>query len=127
MRVIEISERQMLINKINNKTDFTHFINANTDKRYIVGCLNLYTGKNPSTDWLDSGYWVRETLERKKYDTIGGWLDTETGIYYVDASMLYLTLSTAMNTACMLGEKAIYDWQDQKVLYVKEYFETNKN
>lgn len=122
MRDIKIPKYQLLVNKINGKTDFTHFITKKRNKGYIVGFSNLYTGKNPSTEWIDSNFKIKEALENKMYDAIGGWFDPETNLYYVDLSKTYLTLNMAMSTALLLGEKSIYDIKENKVLNVKNYF-----
>ena len=91
-----MTKQQNIINKINAKQDFTINL-TDQSKRYIVGVKNLFTGSNPSTQY--------ETIYKDimnpetKFDSVGGWLDTDSMIYFVDYSMQLDNLSDALQLA----------------------------
>ena len=108
-----ITINQVLINKINAKQDFSHSINDNS-KRYIVGVKNLFMGKNPSTQY-DLIYNDVLNLD-KSFDILGGWMDPDTNIYYVDFCNSYDCVFDAMNEARTNNEIAIFDSKENKVI-----------
>jgi hypothetical protein len=109
-----ITINQVLVNKINAKQDFSHSINES--KRYIVGDTNLFTGKNPSLQY-DNIYSDILNLNTK-FDTIGGWTDPDTNIYYVDYSYSYNCVFDAMAKARENKEIAIYDTLENKTINI---------
>ena len=122
MRDIKIPKHQQIVNKINAMQDFTYYKKKKCKLRYVVGCNNLYKGENPSMQWFNSNEKIDEILKDETFEGVGGWLDKENNIYYVDAVKTYLTLSVAMGMANMFKEKAIYDTKENKVLKVKDYY-----
>ena len=106
-----MTKQQNIINKINAKQDFTVNL-TNQSKRYIVGVKNLFTGSNPSTQY--------ETIYKDimnpeaKFDSVGGWLDKDSMIYFVDYSMQLDNLSDALQLAKENNELAIWDSLDNK-------------
>ena len=109
----KITINQVLINKINAKQDFSHSINASTN-RYIVGSKNLFMGKNPSIQYT----LIYDDIMKldNSFDTIGGWTDPKTGIYYVDYSIGYNDLFDAMAQGRLNKEIAIYDTLENKAI-----------
>jgi len=110
----KITINQVLINKINAKQDFSYSINE--CKRYIVGDKNLFMGKNPSMQY-DLIYNDILNLDNS-YDTIGGWTDPATKIYYVDYSYSYNCVFDAMEKARENKEIAIYDTVENKTINI---------
>ncbi len=122
MRDIKQPEWSIIVNKINSKQDFTHYINDDPNLRYVVGVKNLFTGKNPSMEWLNSSTAIDDALKLDSIHGIGGWMDPSDGTYYVDCVNAYLTLGIAMGVANHFNEIAIYDRKENKVLNVKDYY-----
>jgi|TARA_R110000787_G_scaffold15296_1_gene47251 hypothetical protein len=108
---------QDLINRINAKQSFSHVIGES--KRYLSGCKNLYTGNNPSLNYYNV-YNDLSNLENTKYDSIGGWLDSETGLYYVDYCKSFNNVFDAMAEGRTNGELAIWDnVENKEILLIK--------
>ena len=109
-----ITVTQGINNKANARRDFTTYL-SKSKSRYIVSYKNIYLGKNPSTF---SGLILRisKFVESEAYDSIGGWMDKETNIYYLDANLHFDTLETATEVATKNGELAIYDTLTNKVI-----------
>ena len=106
-----MTKQQNIINKINAKQDFTINLKENT-KRYIVGVKNLFTGSNPSTQY-ETIY--KDIMNREeKFDSVGGWLDKDSMIYFVDYSMQINNLSDALELAKQHNELAIWDSLENK-------------
>ena len=122
MRDIKIPKHQQIVNKINAMQDFTYYKKKKCKLRYVVGCSNLYKGESPSMQWFSSNEKIDEILKDETFEGVGGWLDKENNIYYVDAMKTYLTLSVAMGMANMFKEKTIYDTKEDKILKVKDYY-----
>ena len=120
MRHIEISATQKLVNKINAKQDFTVNLNDN-DKRYIVSSKELYKGTNPS---IEAGLItkVNKSLNSKEgFDSLGGWLDKDTGTYYLALNDHYHDLEVALSVAEATNQLAIYDNVEERVINVSDY------
>jgi len=113
---LSITITQQINNKANARRDFTTYLSKSKD-RYILAVKNLYTGKNPSI-CFDLISRISETIEKNIYDSIGGWMDPKTNIYYLDANMHFNNLSECISNAKGLGEIAIYDTIDNKVIYI---------
>ena len=122
MRDIKQPECSIIVNKINSKQDFTHYINDDPNLRYVVGVKNLFTGKNPSMEWFNSSAAIDNALKLDSIHGIGGWVDPSDGMYYVDCVNAYLTLGIAMGVANHFNEVAIYDRKENKVLDVMDYY-----
>mgnify|MGYP003674860913 FL=1 len=113
---LSITITQQVNNKANAKRDFTTYLSKSKD-RYILAVKNLYTGKNPST-CFDLISRISDTIDKNIYDSVGGWMDTKTDIYYLDANMHFDSLNECISNAKGLGELAIYDTIDNKVIYI---------
>ena len=106
---------QNLINKVNAKQDFTFVIGHS--RRYVAGCQTLFEGTNPSQQYNN----IYEDFNNLNniYDTIGGWSDSETGIYYVDYCKSYNNLFDAIEQAKLNNEIAIYDTIENKEIIIQ--------
>jgi len=114
MRAQKLEIQQIITNKANNKQDFT-FCLKNKDKRYIVGIKNIYKGANPSLKCsLISD--ISNVLKNYTFDSIGGWMDKNTNVYYLDANMHYNDKIEALKVAKKIGEIAIFDTLKNKVI-----------
>ncbi len=113
---LSITITQQINNKANARRDFTTYL-SKSKSRYILSVKNLYIGKNPST-CFDLITRISDTINKNTYDSIGGWMDTKTYIYYLDANMHFDNLSECISNAKGLGELAIYDTIDNKVIYI---------
>ena len=62
-------------------------------------------------------------LENKGYKNgyIGGWLDTETDIVYLDISYNFRSLGMALSEATNSNQLAIYDIVNNTSLYLKDF------
>jgi len=117
MRHLETSMTQKLINMVNAKQDFTVDI-IESKKRYVVSNRELYKGTNPSIE-PDLIVEVNEALNNKeRFDSLGGWLDKDTGIYYLDLNDHYHDLEVALSVAKSNNQLAIYDKVEGKVITV---------
>ena len=112
MRKQTVRKEQELVNKINAKQDFTYNLTG-SKRRYVVGVKNLFMGKNPSLQYnlIHNDIY---NLENTKYDSVGGWLNSITGIYYVDYSIQVDDLFDALHLARQNGEIAIWDSVENK-------------
>lgn len=115
MRDTVLTLNQAIANKINSKEDFTHCFGTSSN-RYVVAHQTVWEGENPS-----HGYGMRERISHDitlgkdllQCDSIGGWLDKETGVYYVDLNRHYDNLGVARAAAIHNDQVAIYDLVDQ--------------
>ena len=114
MRNVEINLVNRINNRINSRVDFNHNLSGSTG-RYVVGISNLFTGTNPSLEF-DLITLLGSTLERTDIDSIGGWLDTETNIYYVDICRNFDSLEESTRVGRELNEISIYDLTDEVVI-----------
>ena len=62
-------------------------------------------------------------LEKQGYKNgyIGGWLDTETGVVYLDISYNFRSLGMALSEASNTNQLAIYDIANDTSLYLKDF------
>ncbi len=105
---------QNILNKAKSRIDFTTYL-SKSKSRYIVSYKNIYLGKNPSNfDGLILR--IDKFVKSEAYDSIGGWKDTETGNYYLDANLHFHKLETALQVAKNNGELAIFDIKQNKVI-----------
>ncbi len=114
MKYQKLTQQQIITNKANSKQDFT-FSLKNKDKRFIVGTENIYKGVNPS---IDSNLIINiaNILTNCNYDSVGGWLDKNTNIYYLDANKHFAVLEEAISEGKENKEVAIYDTKENKVI-----------
>lgn len=113
----KISINQSLINKINAKQSFTYDITG-VNRRYVVGVKTLFMGKNPSIQY-NLIYDDLLNLDNN-FDSLGGWLDSETGIYYVDYSLQFDNVFDALSVARENNEIAIWDsLEDKEIKLIK--------
>ena len=110
--------KQNIINKINAKQNFTHNLTPNKN-RYIVSQKSVYKGFNPSLQFnlLDD---VFNILERSynNFDSLGGWYDKKTKLYYLDLNLHFAGLSTALKIAKVKKQNAIFDSKKGIVIYL---------
>lgn len=109
---------QSIINKCNNKKDFTINLKPIT-ARYIVSVKNIYYGNNPSLKH-DLNKDINEVINRthfisKFYDSIVGWKD-EKNNYCLDANVHFNNLHLALDTAKVFKQKAIFDKVNNEVI-----------
>tara|TARA_R110002049_G_scaffold130091_1_gene288238 strand:- start:83 stop:454 length:372 start_codon:yes stop_codon:yes gene_type:complete len=117
MKNKKISLGQSLINKINSKESFTYLSNDNNG-RYIVGVETLHKSKNPSLNYKDiySDFYNMNNafFNDNNISGVGGWLNKDTGMYYVDYINTYDDIFDALNKARQNNEVAIWDNVEQK-------------
>ena len=119
MRNIQITLAQTILNKANSKQEFTTILKQNSG-RYVVANKNLYLGTNPSIRY-DLIKRISDTINNNQHCSIGGWIDSDTGNYWLDANIHYDNFTLAIETAKHLGELAIYDTIDNKVIITNEH------
>ncbi len=114
MKYQKLTQQQIITNKANSKQEFT-FNLRNKNKRYIVGSKNIYTGASPS---IESNLIVNiaNVLNNFNFDSVGGWLDKSTNIYYLDANKHFAVLEEAILAGKENNELAIYDTKENKVI-----------
>ena len=115
MRTHNITLAQRTYNRVCQQLDFTER-NGNSG-RYVVGIENLYNGINPSLNTGDADGFgsllshITTAIEMGK--SVGGWMDTTTGIYYVDV----VTMTNELHVAKTLGhendELCVWDSHDE--------------
>jgi hypothetical protein len=111
------SKLQAIYNNIVSKKDFTISINPNSKGRYIVGTKNVFTGLNPSASKEFNIVTLRDAL-KQNFCSLGGWLDIETSIYYIDLNTHFDSLKIAILFAIKNDEIAIYDSEKNVVIYI---------
>ena len=117
MRNIKINNVQKIVNKSNNKVDFTFNLN-NNKKRYIVSIKNIYLGFNPSL-CTDLNLRVKKIIDSNLYDSIGGWngySSNNSKPYYLDANLHFESLDMAVNVAKQNKQMAIFDAKNNLVI-----------
>jgi hypothetical protein len=119
MRDIQITLAQSILNKANSKEDFTTVLKQN-EGRYIVAQKNLYLGSNPSICY-DLLTRISNCINSNDFSSIGGWTDLDTNTYWLDANQHYNNFTLAIETAKHLGEIAIYDTIDNKVIITNDH------
>ena len=108
MRTHNITLAQRTYNRVCQQLDFTEK-NGNSG-RYVVGTCNLYNGVNPSLESANESYMdkldvrylqslIVEAIENG--ESVGGWMDTTTGIYYVDC----VAMTNELHVAKTLGHE----------------------
>ena len=116
MKAITTSLAQTILNKSNQKQNFTYNL-SNSKNRYIVSFKNLYTGKNPSLDF-NLITKVDKFINSKMYDSLGGWLNKETNLYYLDANLHFSDISIALKVAKNNNQIAIFDNLKKETIYL---------
>lgn len=110
---------QQIVNKCNNKIDFTYNLNDN-NKRYIVSIKNIYLGFNPSL-CSNLNLRVKKAIESNLYDSIGGWNgygSYNSKPYYLDANIHFESLNKALDVAKKNGQLAIFDIKNNSVISI---------
>jgi len=100
-----------LAQKIKNKVSFTFNLKQN-NARYIVSVKNLYTGKLPTAK-------VLAKINYADFDSIGGWTDDKTNIYYLDANLHLKDKYKAKTIGIALGQIAIFDSKEKRIINLK--------
>lgn len=118
MRHIETLLVQQILNNCNRRVNFTHDLtpSSGVKGRYIVSAVDIFQGKNPSMQ-SDLILKIAEELEAEcpflsgghYFNSIGGWLNQETGMYHIGANLHYFNLENAMDAAKVTDQIAIYD------------------
>jgi hypothetical protein len=111
MRTHTITLNQRTYNRVCQQLDFTEK-NGNSG-RYVVGTKNLYNGINPSLDTGDAdGFGSLQSLIAQAIEngeSVGGWMDTTTGIYYVDCVAMTNELHVAKTLGHENDELCVWD------------------
>jgi len=118
MRDIQTPLVQQILNKCNSRVNFTRDLtpSSGVKGRYIVSAVDIFTGKNPSMQ-SDLILKLAEEIEAEcpfvddghYYNSIGGWLNQDTGMYHIGANLHYFNLENAMRAARTTDQIAIYD------------------
>jgi hypothetical protein len=115
MRTHTITLNQRTYNRVCQQLDFTEK-NGNSG-RYVVGTKNLYTGVNPSLDAGDAdGFGSLQSLIAQAIEdgkSVGGWMDTTTGIYYVDCVAMTNELHVAKTLGHENDELCLWDSHEE--------------
>lgn len=129
MREISISLTQRILNKANSRVNFTKELipSSGVKGRYVVTSTEIFKGKNPSAT---TGLILKiaEAVEMACpfvtnghfFNSIGGWTDPGTNIYYIGANLHYSSLSNAVKAAKDAEQTAIYDQLTDEVIYLKD-------
>lgn len=118
MKNNKLTKFQDTINKINAKQDFTTNL-SNTKNRYIVSAKNIFVVKNPSLLY-NLHIILRENFNLNYYDSIGGWFDNKTNLYYLDLNIHFSILETALKFAKQTNQVAIYDNLKKELIYLNK-------
>ena len=100
-----------LAQKIKNKVSFTFNLKQN-NARYIVSVKNIYTGKLPTAK-------VLAKINYADFDSIGGWTDNNTNIYYLDANLHFKDKYKARTIGIALDQIGIFDSKEKRVINLK--------
>jgi len=100
-----------LAQKIKSKVSFTLNLKQN-NARYIVSVKNLYTGKLPTAKALTK-------INFADFDSVGGWTDDKTNIYYLDANLHFKDKYKAKTIGLALDQIAIFDSKEKRVINLK--------
>ncbi len=118
MRPIRTTLSQTILNKLNNKIDFTHYLKESSKKkRYIVSIKEIYKGTNPSLDF-ELRIRLSETINTNAFDSVGGWYNKETNLYCVDANLHFDDIVKAQILGAANKQIAIFDSVENKVIYL---------
>tara|TARA_Y100001958_G_scaffold154434_1_gene143382 strand:+ start:837 stop:1229 length:393 start_codon:yes stop_codon:yes gene_type:complete len=124
MRNHNITLEQKITNAVNQEADFTQKISgSHRDGRYVVATSNVWKGKLPSHEPKMISI-ITDAVSDALFggcDSIGGWKDKETGMYYVDMCVHFQYKSEAMEVAIANEEIAIYDLFEEKEIRVEDY------
>jgi len=112
----QITKFQDLINKVNAKQNFTYKL-SDSKSRYIVSYKNLYTGKNPSLE-SELILTIEKFINSNMYDSLGGWYDKKTNLYYLDANLHISDINIALKIAKLKNQIAIFDNKEKQVIYL---------
>ena len=117
----DITTAQKIVNNANYKQNFT--INISSEKsvknRYIVSCVNLYTGKNPSLQFDLLNKIDKIINNTDIFDSIGGWFNTENKTYFLDCNQHFSNLNRALQFAKIYQKTAIFDKLEDRLIYTK--------
>jgi len=120
MRATKTELSQTILNKANNKIDFTHYLKESSkQKRYIVSITEIYKGANPSLQF-DLLTKISKIIHFNNFDSIGGWYNNENKIYYVDANIHFNDIVKAKIIAAANKQLAIFDSEENKVIYIND-------
>ena len=113
---------QSVVNKINSKLDFTQRLpdSRSEDQNWVVSTSSILICKNPSLEF-DLLSKITKALESDPfiYNSIGGWLDPETGLYHVDLNSHFYSEESAKEIAKTHGQKSYYNLATNKVYPTK--------
>jgi len=89
----------------------------NKTYKYIVAVHNLVIiDKNTTPNRITIQGQVSNS---SKNLVVGGWMDIETGKYYIALNEIFMNMAPAMDRAKQLGEKYIYDFKAGGVVKVE--------
>lgn len=118
MRATKTELSQTILNKANNKIDFTHYLKESSkQKRYIVSITEIYKGTNPSLQF-DLLTKISKIIHFNNFDSIGGWYNNEDKMYCVDANIHFNDIVKAKIIAAANKQVAIFDSKENKVIYI---------
>lgn len=121
MRAQITPEYQKLYNKVCAKQDFTYDF-PGSKGRYVVSTTSIWKGNNPSMEFgliVD----IKDTLEtasRQGFDSIGGWVDLDTGLYHLDLNLRLDDLKMAILLAEDNDQKCIWDSEAKVAIHLTE-------
>ncbi len=117
MREILISPRQFIVNKVNNRTDFTHWVDKVLAGRYVIGVENIAT-LHPGVAYSSLHVVIETALtSNPPHLGIGGWQDPG-GAYYLDYVLGLNSLETALRLGKDHGQECIWDSLEEKIIWI---------
>lgn len=124
MKAINIPLYQVITNKANSRLNFTYNLKNNLNRRFVVSYKNIFTGKNPSLEFNLSKK-ISDILENENCCSIGGWINKDTNLYYLDCNKHFFYLMDALNFARLNNQIAIFDNHKKEVLNLKDFENVN--
>lgn len=123
MRTFNTTLAQRTYNRVCQQLDFTE--KNGKSGRYVVGTLNLYKGINPSFEHPNASHTEKLDIRNLQSlittaiedgEAVGGWMDTNTGVYYVDVVAMTDEKHVAQTLGAENGELCIWDSQEEKTV-----------
>ena len=117
MRETQVDTRQFIINKVNGRVSFTHWIKPENAGRYVIGVRTIATLLKGILH-LSLQEVLRSVLtETPKLQGIGGWSD-EDGTYFLDCVVGENDLSTAKAIGEAYEQLCIWDTVEEKEIWI---------
>lgn len=111
---MDVMEVQRLIAAARTDGGATVSVSRATGRYICGGVRTVVAGRHAAPESVAAGL-----VTRRHVDTIGSWLDSETGRVYLDAGTRHATRAVALRVARVRGELAIWDEQLMREIRVQ--------